>query len=87
MKRKKVMIVDDDMELLEELKNALTEENIEAVAINDGALVVKIAEEKQPDIIVLDMKMTGKSGFQVADDLKHFAGTTNPYNSNDRIFY
>jgi len=77
MKRKKVMIVDDDTVLLEELKNALTSKNIDAETLDNGALVVKMAEEKQPDIIILDLKMAGKSGFQVADDLKHFIGTAN----------
>jgi response regulator NasT len=75
MKRKKVFIVDDDKAFLDELKHMLVSNNYVVDAINEVSGVVKRAEEKQPDIIFLDMKMSGKTGFQVADDLKHFPTT------------
>ena len=77
MRKKRVMIVDDDKVFLEELKNALVEKDIDVETVDNGAFVVRVAEEKQPDLIILDLKMAGKSGFQVADDLKHFIGTAN----------
>ena len=75
MRRKRVMIVDDDTNLVNALKSLLTLNDLEVETLNDAAYVVRMAEEKQPDIIFLDMKMPGKSGFQVADDLKQFSAT------------
>jgi len=75
MRKKRVMIVDDDTNLVNELKNLFTINNLEVETLSDAAYVVRIAEVKQPDVILLDMKMPGKSGFQVADDLKQFSAT------------
>ena len=75
MKRKKVFIVDDDKAFLDELKSMLVLNDYVVDAIDEVSGVVKTAEQKQPDIIFLDMKMSGKTGFQVADDLKHFPTT------------
>ena len=76
MRKKVVMIVDSDTILLGELKSMIESYDLEVETLTDGAIAVRIAEEKQPDIILLDMKMPGKSGFQVADDLKQFTATS-----------
>jgi DNA-binding response OmpR family regulator len=75
MKKKKIMIVDDNRPLLEELESALLSEDYDTSAVDDASSVVMTAEKLRPDIILLDMKMSGKSGFQIADDLKHFSAT------------
>jgi len=75
-KTQMVMIVDEDTALAEELKKILTLRDLQVETLNDVEHIVKIAEEKQPGIIFLDMKMRGKSGFQVADDLKQFSATS-----------
>ncbi|MGA2091133.1 MAG: response regulator [Endomicrobiales bacterium] len=72
---KKIFIVDDDPKLLEEIEYALVMAGHAVTISIDACSVVKTADEIKPDIIVLDIKMEGKTGFQVADDLKHFPGT------------
>jgi DNA-binding response OmpR family regulator len=76
MRKKMVMIVDSDTAYLDELKSFMQADGFDVETLTDGAATVKMAEEKQPDIILLDMKMPGKSGFQVADDLKQFLATS-----------
>ena len=70
---RKVMIVDDDQEFLEELKETLNLSGYETVVVNDAALVADVAAKTKPDVVLLDIKMPGKSGFQVADELSHIS--------------
>jgi len=65
------MIVDDDKECLEELQEILVSVGYEVEAINDSLLVLEAASRTNPDCILLDLKMPNKSGFRVADELRH----------------
>jgi DNA-binding response OmpR family regulator len=64
------MIIDDDKELLEELKETLQLSGYDVVALDDSTRVLEVANSARPDVILLDLKMPKKSGFQVADELK-----------------
>jgi DNA-binding response OmpR family regulator len=77
MKKKRILIVDDDETFLEELDNTMQMCGYDTITRNSGKTVVKDADEKKPDVILLDMKINGKSGFQIADDLKHVPATSN----------
>ena len=66
-----IMIVDDNIELLEELENLLKLGGYDVVAISDGAQVFDVALKDKPDLILLDLKMSPKSGFQIADEVRN----------------
>lgn len=68
--KKRILIVDDDEEFLEELRETLELSGYELVAVNDASLVVEVARKVKPEAILLDLKMPKKSGFQLADELK-----------------
>lgn len=69
--KKKILIVDDDEVFLEELKEIIEANGFEAIGLQDPLLVKSVVKTEKPDLILLDLKMPGKSGFQVADELKH----------------
>lgn len=69
--KKKILIVDDDEVFLEELKEIIETNGFDAVGLNDPFLVREVIKKEKPNLILLDLKMPGKSGFQVADELKH----------------
>jgi chemosensory pili system protein ChpA (sensor histidine kinase/response regulator) len=71
MTAKKIMLVDDNIEFLEEFKEILFFNGYEVVAISDAVSVLKAALTMQPDVILLDLKMPHKSGLQLAYELKH----------------
>ena len=71
----KVMIVDDDKEFLEELREMLVNTSYDVTAINESVLAVKVARAVRPDIILLDLRMRAMSGFEVADELKRYPET------------
>lgn len=73
----KLMIVDDDADFLDELQESLQAEGYEVAAISDGDSALQAALESKPDLVLLDLKMRGKSGFQVAEGLRKAAATKN----------
>ena len=66
-----IMIVDDNVELLEELENLLKLGGYDVIALSDGDKVFDAALENKPDLILLDLKMSPKSGFQIADEARN----------------
>jgi CheY-like chemotaxis protein len=70
---RKIMVVDDNKEFLEELKEILVLSGYEVVDVNESVKVVNVAAQTKPDVILLDLKMPEKSGLRVAYELKHFS--------------
>ena len=76
MAEKRILIVDDDKEFLEELKETLVLTGYDVTGTSDGVSAVKAARTVKPDIIILDLRMHAMSGFEVADRLKAFPETS-----------
>ena len=77
MMSKKVMIIDDDKELLSELEDSLDANGYETTAVNDVRSVVDLAILNHPDVILMDLKMPGKSGFELADEISRISTLEN----------
>jgi DNA-binding response OmpR family regulator len=75
MDKKKILIVDDDKEFLEELREMLTATGYDVTSVGDSIAAVKAARVVKPNIILLDLRMKAMSGFEVADKLKGFPET------------
>jgi len=71
--KRTVMIIDDDKEFLEELRETLDLSGYDMVAVNDPLEAVSVAKRVKPAVILLDLKMPKKSGFEVADDLRRLS--------------
>lgn len=76
MESEKIMIVDDNKELLDELKEILALSGYDPLAISDSRLAINAARKFKPRAILLDLRMNKMNGFQVAEKLKQFAETT-----------
>jgi DNA-binding response OmpR family regulator len=70
MQRKKVLIVDDDEELVRILCVNLQVEGFDVCTAFDGMSAVMRAHKDQPDLIILDIKMPAGDGFSVVERLK-----------------
>lgn len=75
MANKKIMIVDDDKEFLEELNEILILNGFYTITVRDGTVALDAAKTQRPDLILLDLKLDGMNGFQVADSLKRIQAT------------
>ena len=68
---KRVLIVDDEPDAVDFVTVMLEEiENVTAISANDGISGLTKAKEALPDLIILDVQMPGKGGFDVFADLK-----------------
>jgi CheY-like chemotaxis protein len=68
---RKVLIIDDEQDAIEITKTMLSDlEGIETLVANDGTSGMEKAREARPDLIVLDVQMPGKGGFQVFGELR-----------------
>lgn len=66
----KVLIVEDDPSILYGLKHNLGYEGFEVITARDGEEGLKIALEKTPDVVILDVMLPGKNGFEVLRELR-----------------
>ncbi|MEE2934596.1 MAG: response regulator [Planctomycetota bacterium] len=67
---KKILVVDDDMEIIESVRYALEGAGHEVVIARDGNQGLALAERENPDLIILDMMMPKRSGFLVLEKLR-----------------
>ena len=72
-----ILIVDDDLDILELLKMNLEPEGYNVRTANNGESAVQSACANPPDLILLDVMMPQKSGFEVIEELKNIEHTKN----------
>ena len=72
---KKVLIVDDEADVRQFVKVVLEEDGYEFLEAEDGEAAVKIAGAQKPDVIVMDVQMPKKDGFQAFYDLRNNEAT------------
>ena len=70
MSQKSVLVVDDDLKLVELLQLYFQNDGFLVYTANDGITALKIAREKQPDILVLDLMLPGIDGWEVLKILR-----------------
>jgi DNA-binding response OmpR family regulator len=75
MSMKKIMVVDDDKEFMDELQETLILSGYEVKAVNEASEAFTVASKIKPDLILLDLKMKGMTGFEVVNKLKSFDNT------------
>ncbi|MEN9549291.1 MAG: hypothetical protein RIR12_1882, partial [Bacteroidota bacterium] len=69
-KSRKILVADDEPDIIEILKYNLVNEGYEVVTAKDGDEAVERARKHQPDLIVLDVMMPKKSGVEVCELLR-----------------
>ena len=65
-----ILIVDDDINLCTILKEELNEVGYETSYLTGGEQVLEYLKNKQTDLVLLDLKMPGKDGFEVLEELE-----------------
>lgn len=73
MKREKILIVEDEIDLLNLIDFNLTRKGYRTEAALDGLDAVKKAEELRPDLIVLDLMLPEMDGWMLCRWLKNHA--------------
>ena len=66
----KILVVDDDADILTTMSMALGDLNQTVLTASDGMAALELAEQEDPDILVLDLMLPRRGGFQVLQRLK-----------------
>lgn len=72
MAEKRILVIDDDPDLVQALEVILQREGMETLAAYDGQEGLAMAKSQKPDLVILDIMMEGTDGFTVA---KQMAGS------------
>ncbi|MFY9222448.1 MAG: response regulator [Blastocatellia bacterium] len=73
----KILLADDSITIQKVVNLTFSDEGIEVVTVGNGELAVRRLNEVQPDIVLADIYMPGKSGYEVCEYIK-----TNPQYSH-----
>lgn len=75
---KRVLVVDDDADIVEPVKHALQEHGYDVLVASDGSEALMRVERDAPDLILLDVIMPRRSGFSVIERLSQRAAHAPP---------
>jgi len=70
MDPKKILIVDDERDIVKALMIRLRSNGYDVVIAYDGAQGIFVANKEIPDLVILDIRMPAGDGFSVAEKLK-----------------
>lgn len=75
VKKGRILIIDDEADLLETMKYRLSAAGYDVITASDGESGIKRAKEESPDLIIMDVMMPGIDGFETLKRLKGESGT------------
>lgn len=68
--KKRVLVVDDDPDLVEAVSMRLESEEYQVAKAYDGVEAWNKIKEERPDLIILDVMMPEKNGYRVCEEIK-----------------
>lgn len=68
--KKLILVVDDDPDLVEAVSMELESENYRVAKAYDGVEAWDRIKEEKPQLVILDVMMPNKNGYQVCDEMK-----------------
>jgi DNA-binding response OmpR family regulator len=68
--KKRILLVDDDREIVESMKVVLEASGYDILVARDGNQGLAMAERDDPDLVILDMMMPKRSGFLVLERIR-----------------
>ena len=73
---KKILLIEDEPALQETLGDFLKSSGFNVVSAFDGLSGVEMAKKEKPDLVILDLILPKKNGFEVLTDLKKNPATS-----------
>ena len=65
-----ILVVDDEAEIVQFVRDALEDEGYRVYAAFDGARALSLARQHNPDLVILDIMLPQRDGFAVCKDLR-----------------
>ena len=70
MRKPRLLLVDDEIPFTTNLLKLLSRRGYEVSAVNDGDSALRVVQEREFDVVILDQNMPGKDGISVLRELK-----------------
>jgi len=70
VRKKRILLVDDEVDFVEMLRTRLEDNNYEVIVAYDGEEGLERAEKEEPDLIILDVMLPRINGFDICRKLK-----------------
>lgn len=70
MAKEKILVVDDDLNIVELIKYNLLNSDYNVITANDGLEAIRLAKEEIPSLILLDLMLPGADGFDVCKEIR-----------------
>jgi DNA-binding response OmpR family regulator len=70
MPRKKVLVCDDELYILESVSFVVRQEGYDVLTAEDGNQGLLLFREEHPDLVLLDVMMPGRTGYEVCREIK-----------------
>ncbi|MCU7871418.1 MAG: response regulator [Candidatus Thiodiazotropha sp. (ex Lucinoma borealis)] len=67
---KKILIVDDEPNIVLSVEYLMKREGYQVTTANDGQTALELLSETMPDLLILDVMMPRKNGFEVCSDIR-----------------
>jgi two-component system OmpR family response regulator len=74
-----ILIVEDEPEIARLIQLSLEKEGFSCYICRDGFNALQVAQEQQPDLIILDLMLPGLDGLEVCARIRQKPGTKDPY--------
>ncbi len=72
-KKPVILVADDDPQILTMLGIRLSKRGYQVIEASDGLQTLQKARQHRPDLVLLDVMMPGKNGWEVAKEIRHDA--------------
>ena len=68
--QKKILIVEDEADLVELTEKILQRHGYQTVSCLDGSSAFKLVLQEKPDLVILDLTLPGKTGHEICAEIK-----------------
>ena len=74
-----ILIVEDEPEIAKLIQLSLEKEGFDCHSIRDGLTALRVIQEQQPDLIILDLMLPGLDGLELCARIRQKPGAKDPY--------
>ncbi len=71
----RIMLVDDNPVIIEMLERRLRREGYEVLTCTDSTQAFELCRERKPDLVILDILMPGKDGWEIMEEISSHPAT------------
>jgi CheY-like chemotaxis protein len=66
----RIMIIEDNQVIVELLERRLSRQGYQVISCVDSAVALELCRRERPDLVILDILMPGRSGWEIMEEMK-----------------